>query len=323
MASRHATSGLNALLTAACAVLLAFAALAARAADLAVAVENASVPTLCAEEDNVDLRLRSEAVQSFRIEARHPSYIGTLAVDRFAADFTNCTGFAPNPEASVAPKRITLHETPEWQLVGYTFATFWRQSPVVVRVGDRRHLNIHLIQLWTRSKERAEEVLVLYPADGYWRARPLPPDHLRFSAYGSSFLVGPVELRGRPLVDLSEVVFDPEKHQFTLAFAQGGSGSLTLAMLDSERIALDIRFDQPLGGARPFAALRSMFVTAFNADVAEVAWRGPGGKAWRQQPIMDFTSDQAVELWAGRIVPSRHNTSAPDMIFGSFSTEPR
>ena len=34
---------------------------------------------------------------------------------------------------------------------------------------------------------------MLYPQDGYWRARPLPPVNLKWSAYGSSFLVGPVE----------------------------------------------------------------------------------------------------------------------------------
>ena len=34
---------------------------------------------------------------------------------------------------------------------------------------------------------------------------------------------------------------------------------------------------------------------------------------------MDFKRASAAELWAGRIVPSRHNTSAPDMVFRDFS----
>jgi len=290
------------------------------AAEVAITVENASVPTLCAEQDNVDLRLSGETVRSFQVTARHPSYIGTLAVDRFAADFTNCTGFAGGPEYSFAPKRVTLHETTEWQLVGYTFAKFWRTSPVVVQVGARRETDIHLLQLWTRHKERAEEVLVLYPADGYWRARPLPPDHLRYSAYGSSFLIGPIEVRERPLVDLTAVVYDPEKRSFRLGFARGGGATLTLVALDGERIDLSVTFDRGISGDRPFAALRSMFVTEFNADVARVAWRGPGADAWREQPIMAFTAATALELWAGRVVPSRHNTSAPDMIFSRFAT---
>jgi len=46
---------------------------------------------------------------------------------------------------------------------------------VPVRVGSRVESGLHIIQLWKRFQERAEEVLVFYTADGYWRARPLPP----------------------------------------------------------------------------------------------------------------------------------------------------
>ena len=42
--------------------------------------------------------------------------------------------------------------------------------------------------------------MVLYPPDGYWRARPLPFEDMRWTAYGSSFLVGPVETQERPIV---------------------------------------------------------------------------------------------------------------------------
>ncbi|OYY21905.1 MAG: hypothetical protein B7Y65_04560, partial [Azorhizobium sp. 35-67-15] len=58
---------------------------------------------------------------------------------------------------------------------------------------------------------------------------------------------------------------------------------------------------------------------AFNADVARVAWRAPGLKGWGEGDIMDFKGGPVLDLWAGRLVPSRHNTSAPDMVFGPFS----
>jgi hypothetical protein len=74
---------------------------------------------------------------------------------------------------------------------------------------------------------------------------------------------------------------------------------------------------------RPFAALRSMFVTEGNSDVAQVAWRGKGEQAWTQAPVMSFSRASAAELWAGRTTPSRHNTSAPDMIFRGFSATAR
>jgi len=74
---------------------------------------------------------------------------------------------------------------------------------------------------------------------------------------------------------------------------------------------------------RPFAALRSMFVTEGNADVAQIRWRTKDSPAWTQMPVMYFKAATAAELWAGRTVPSRHNTSAPDVTFRDFSSSAR
>jgi hypothetical protein len=292
--------------------------LAHAADELSVDVVNASEPTLCAEKDNVYLKLLSADVRRFTLEAVHPAYAGTIVVDRYAPDFHNCD-MAGDPAYKAEPRRVTLYETNEWQLVGHTFPSYWRPNKVPVRVGERVENGLHLLQLWTRFQERAEEVLVLYPADGYWRARPLPPAHLRWSAYGSSFLVGPVETSGRPLVDIKDIAFDPVTRTFRLNFARGGTATLRLDQLDQERIGLDVALEAPIAGG-PFAALRSMFVTEVNADVAQVGWRRKGSPAWRQEPVMAFGRADAVELWAGRTLPSRHNLSAPDMVFREFRT---
>ena len=305
---------------ASCAMLVAIlggGAEAAPADGLAVDVVNVSEPTLCAEKDNVYLKLVSAETRGFTIEAMHPAYVGTILVDNAAPDFRNCD-MASDPSYRFTPRRITIYESAEWQLVGHTFPNFWRPDQVAVRVGERVETGLHLIQLWHRFNERAEEVLVLYPADGYWRARPLPPRHLRWSAYGSSFLVGPVETRARPFVDIREVQFDPDDKAFRLTFARGGTATLRLKALDQDHIALDVGLDAAVPAERPFAALRSMYVTQANADVAQVAWRGKGEDRWREAPIMSFDKASAMELWAGRTVPSRHNTSAPDMVFGDF-----
>jgi hypothetical protein len=37
---------------------------------------------------------------------------------------------------------------------------------------------------------------------------------------------------------------------------------------------------------------------------------------------MSFGRARATDVWAGRLVPSRHNTSAPDMIFNRFQMTP-
>lgn len=303
--------------------LVLIAASPAQAADaLAVNVINASEPTLCAEKDNVYLKLQSGEARRFTVEAAHPAYMGTIVRDRWAPDFTHCD-MSNDPAFKFEKRRLTIYETEEWQLVGLTFPSFWRPNQVRVRVGNRTETGFHLLQLWTRYQERAEEVLVLYPADGYWRARPLPPENLRWSAYGSSFLIGPVETDGRPFVDIKDVAFDPATRTFTLNFVRGGSATLRLDKLDQERIVLDVGLSAPVAAERPFAALRSMFVSEGNADVAQVGWRGKDSAQWTQMPVMYFKSAVAAELWAGRTVPSRHNTSAPDMMFRDFSASPR
>lgn len=289
---------------------------------LLVTLRNRSEPTACAEKDNVTLELLSPEVRRFTVEAVHPVYIGMLDVDRWLPDLTNCQAVVSTaPEYAFHPARKTIYETVEWQLVGYTFAKFWRPSLVPFRVGDTVHVGFHVLQLWTRFQERAEEVLVVYPGDGYWRARPLPPPHLRWTAYGSSFLVGPVETAGRPIVDIAAMAFDPATRSFDMEFVRGGRGTLRLAHLDQDRIELEVALSQPVGGDRPFAALRSMYVTETNNDVARLAWRG-SGERYEEVPVMRVGEARVSELWAGRHIPSRHNTSAPDHILRRFSASP-
>ena len=91
-----------------------------------------------------------------------------------------------------------------------------------------------------------------------------------------------------------------------------------MAKVDQSRHVLDVVFDRPITG-RPFAALRSMYVTEFNNDMARVAVQESGTKAWRERGIMDFDGAVATRVWAGRVSPSRHNTSSPDMVFNAFS----
>ncbi len=301
--------------------LIFLAIVPARAATLdglAVEVQNLSEPVLCAEKDNVTLAFASPQVRSFRVEATHPPYIGTLREDRFAPDFTACgSELTPGTTEVKPPRRVTFYEDVETWVTGYTFANFWRPNDVPFRVGDRVERGLHVVQLWVRRNERAEEVLVVYPGDGYWRIRPLPPAHLGWSAYGSSLLIGPVENAGRPVVNLSSIDFDPATKTFRVGFANGGGATIRIGALDRDRLALDVTLDEPVG-ERPFAALRSMYVTEFNADVARVAAREPGATGWREEPVMTYRGGRATDLWAGRLVPSRHNTSAPDHVFTRF-----
>lgn len=310
-------------ITAAFVVCIVSSAAVAAAAEnqVGVKVENKSEPVLCAEKDNVTLTFTYPKIKRFRIEAAHPNYINTLQKDSFAPDWTACE-FAEEAKAQPPPRKVTLYEDVNLWVVGYSFANFWRDRKVPFRVRDKSDDSLHVVQIWVRHDERAEEVLVVYPTDGYWRARPLPPKHLGWSAYGSSFLIGPVEDSGRPVVNLAKIAFDPKAREFTLKFAGGGEARLKIARLDRETQVLDVVFSEPIVGPS-FAALRSMYVTRFNNDVAEVSVLETGARGWREGLIMNFEgAASAKEVWTGRLYPSRHNTSAPDMVFRKFMAVP-
>src|SRR3954467_2903796 len=103
---------------------LTLASSAFAADDLAVDVQNASTPTLCAETDNVYLKLTSPEVRRFTIEAVHPNYIGSIVGDRSAFDLHNCPELAAAAFITEKPRRITIFETPDLQLVGLTIPNF-------------------------------------------------------------------------------------------------------------------------------------------------------------------------------------------------------
>lgn len=291
------------------------------AKEIAVEVTNATEPERCAEKDNVTVNLASKDVRRFRIEATHPSYIGALQRDSFDADWTGCTAPSdprPEPGAMQPPKRTTLYEEYDLWVVGQTYPAFWRPATAAVRVGDRVAKDIHLLQVWMRRPMGGEEVLVLYPQDGYWRLRPRAPEALAPTAFGSSFLIGPVEVDDRPVVRIKEVAFDPKARAFHLSFERGGAATITMVKVDQSRHLLDVAFDAPVAG-RPFATLRSMYVTEFNNDVARIAVLDVGAKGWREDSILTFNRAAATHVWLGRVSPSRHNTSSPDTSFQAFS----
>jgi hypothetical protein len=146
----------------------------------------------------------------------------------------------------------------------------------------------------------------------------MPPFRQHEVAYGSSFLVGPVEESTRPFVALSSVEFDPKTVSFKVGFAKGGTASVRLTELDVGRSAVEVTLDPPSDGALPFAALRSMYVRPGNADTAEAIWRATPGGPVETQSVIDFKSGKAAEIVFGRSTPSTHNTSAPDIGFTGF-----
>ena len=298
---------------------------------------HASRSTRCAEEDNVYVKLSGPDISAFRIRAEHPPYVADITTDLTAPDFTACD-MSNDPSFAFEPRTAILYEDESIRLVGHRFGSFWRPEVVDFKVGTRHEPGLHLVQLLRRgiapgvtaSGQRVSpssgaagnelEILVVYPADGYWSAKPLPPVFLDDTAYGSSFLIGPIAEDGRPYVAIREIEFEPATQTFRLQFRNGSRGTLTVAEATRNGIDLSVTLDTPLPADRPFAALRSMFVTTRQADVAVAVWPQTPPSQNAQAPIMDLERIRAPAARFGRIEPSTHNLSAPDMVFDRFSS---
>jgi len=290
-----------------------------RAAEpVAVSVVNASRPTRCAEEDNVYVQLLGAGVGRFVIRAQHPPYISLVQTDSTAPDFTACD-MSQDPSFPFTPRTVVLHEDTDIRLVGHRFPSFWRPDVVDFTVGGRTETGLHLVQLIRRRVQGEVEVLVVYPADGYWRVKPLPPPSLPDTAYGSSFLFGPIEESSRPFVAIRRIGFDPATLTFRVDFRDGTRGMLAVASATPEQTLLALTIDPPLSNGRPFAALRSMYVSAAQADVSIAAWRADAS-AMAFSPILGFERANTSSVRFGRVEPSRHNLSAPDLVFEEFAT---
>ncbi len=284
-------------------------------ADTVAHIENATTPTLCAESDNVYVKFSGAEVRHFTIEATHPAYLQKIEKDENAPDFANCNQ-THDPSFKFEPLDIVLFQDDEYRLVGHRYPTFWRPENVDFRVGDTVTNGLHLVQLLRKTGGRWIELLVLYPSDGYWRMKPLTPEGMAETLYGSSFLVGPIVEDGRPYVPLSSVRFDRPTLSFKLEFRTGAG---TLKVVDSSVAHTVVSVDLPAAvGRAPWAALRSMFVYPTKSDTAFVTvW--PLGKPASIDRILDFKDADALSVSFFRPYPSHHNTSAPDMLFSGFT----
>jgi len=138
--------------------------------------------------------------------------------------------------------------------------------------------------------------------------------------YGSSFLLGPVEQAGRPVVNIASIRVVPKPLAIHLRFTDGGSAVARVDEISRQRTALDVTLSKPTANAQPFAVLRSMYVTTDNADMSEVRWQAAPSSAEEAKPLPDVSRLDAARVRFGRSTPSRHNTSAPDIEFSRIET---
>jgi len=307
----------------AAAALLLGAGSPAAAAPASITLENHTRPTACAEEDNVSMVLRGQGISRFRVEALPPPYLASVLVDTTMPDFSNCSfdgGVHPtDPSYAFTPRRVVFHDGKDWQIVGITLPTFWRPHRVPVRVDARVEDDIHLLQVFAKKPgAKPGEALVMYPADGYWRIKPLPLARFGDGVYGSSFLMGPVEMAGRPVVNIASIEVKTQPLAFYLRFADGSDAVVKIAEISKARTVLDVSLTPATRREQAFAVLRSMFVSVDNADVSALSWRTTSTSPLQSSDLPSVVTLDAVELRFGRKLRSRHNTSAPDIRFGRF-----
>jgi hypothetical protein len=294
---------------------------AAAAEEVSVEARSEGYRTLCAEMDNVLIAMESPEVRRFTISARHPHYLAGWEGDSMAADFTNCV--FPEEPIWETPDTFdkVLHEDDRVVLRGIRSIRTWRPENVPVQiVGGGRFDGVQLTQLHVKRPGGLTEVLVLYPQDGYWRPRPLPPAGRDETGFGSSLIIGPIEVDRRPLVKMREITFDPATLTYRLDFVAGGSATVRVASVSREETRLEVAFDGPVAGG-PFAMLSSMHVAPDNSDVSVVSARPAGQPFWARTAVGGFEETTGAEFLFGRQTPSRHNYSAPDIQFGPFSTD--
>jgi hypothetical protein len=298
------------------AAVLALNAAPALAAPVVVMVKDKGVKTLCAEEDNVYAVLSAPGLRSFAVESRHPAYGATLKRDTAKPNFRNCT-FQPQHDFKLHPRKVILYRDDKVMIRGITYSAYWMPTVVKVDVAGRKDQGFTLVQLLQKEKGVWQESLVLHAPDGYWRLRPLPLPQFKGAVYGSSFLIGPIEESTRPYVRIKEVKVDPKARRFTVTFDRGGQASLSITSLDHHAMKAKVEFDPPVETGRPFLALRSMYVAPDNADASELRWTAPDGEK-KVGPVVGFGQVEASAVGFEKSIPSRHNTSSPDILFSDF-----
>jgi hypothetical protein len=287
----------------------------AQAAPVAVTVQDKGHPTLCAEEDNVYATLAASGVRRFTAIARHPAYAASLTADNPKPNFTACH-FTAAKDFKFTPRTVTLFKDAKVMVKGVVYPSYWRPDQVQIEVAGHHDRGLHLLQLFVKDHGHWQESLVVHVPDGYWRLRPLPLPQFKGAVYGSSFLIGPVEETTRPFVRMRRLTVDPKALTLTATFVKGGQATMTVAKLDHRELRLNVALDPPVAGA-PFVALRSMYVGPDNADTAQLHWTDPA-KGVQTLPAVGFGAVQATALAFQRAIPSRHNTSAPDIAFEGF-----
>ena len=270
--------------------------------ELASWAENNSYSTTCAEEDNINVPIFARRLDRFGVVATHPTY--DVGVDNCEADFSGCTTMAFETADICTP----LFDDGTNIVHGCTVTGWWRPYSMNIVVVGGSSGSYHYLTLYRKiqGEDLWPQFLVLYE-DGNMRLKPHPPAGRLDSCYGSSVIVGPATPSSRPYVDIQEVQVNLPELSLDLAYRDGGTAHIDLAVDRSQAVAL-VEVDHLIGTEVPFATFRSMHVSDGNADVDHIQ-----ASAGDFPVLAGWTALEGPWWFFYRAVRSTHNTSAPDI----------
>lgn len=280
-----------------------------------VCAANLSTPTLCAEEDNVNIPIFGD-LQSFVIEATHPAY--NVGTDNCEADFTNCPGAEPG--YPFTPHIISLYNDGETIVEAVTESEWWLPSGMDVNVdNDEGVTDVHYIRLYRKiqgTDDQYPQFFVLY-MDGNLRLIPHPPAGASSVCFGSSVIVGPAAAAERPFAEISSLRYNSSLQTLDVYYKSGGSAVISIAKINRTIARIRVTVNYSTNGI-PFATFRSMFVENGNSDADSVRWTDTQ-EIVHDEPILTFPGGESTGWFFYRSHRSQHNTSAPDTWIGTES----
>ena len=293
------------------AVLLGSLTLACSAQTNLIRAQNKSTATECSEESNINIPL-SGVVTSFVIEATHPMY--AFSEDNCERDLTGCPAMpADNPNAAQITK---LYDDGETVIEAVTEPNWWRPKGMGISVDKGQEAsNAHYLRLYRRSEEKESwpQFLIFY-SDGSMRLNPQPPVGKQNVCFGSSVIIGPAAVADKPFADVIYARYVSIIKRLIVVYKNGGQATLDLSRLNRQTARVKVTVNYPTDKL-PFATFRSMYVAPDKADVDNVRWTEAVGMK-HEIDIMTFSNAVGKEFFFYRGVPSKHNTSAPDIRIG-------
>ena len=274
-----------------------------------VMATNDSYADTCAEHDNVTATLRGD-VHGFSITATHPTYVVTnWSCDE---DWSNCPPNPPDTNYPFTPLVTEVFNNGIDIVKLHRESLFWRPYGMRVTVnGSNGYDDIHFVELYRRTPEGDgwPGFFVLY-SDGYLRLIPFPPVGHDKVCFGSSVIPGPAPVAFRPYADIESVDYDTSSRTLSISYRTGGSALFDVNTLTRTNAVVEVVVDYPTSD--PFCTVRSMFVENGNSDCDTVEWIDTSG-AVHTDPVMSFAGTVGKQWLFKKVVPSKHNNSAPDI----------